>query len=332
MPSALSVTANRALRRAAPLWLVAALAVLVAALTLPAFRTPVSVGSLLMSLAPVVLVSVGQGLVVLSGGIDLSVGAVAGLATVVLSLGAVLPGGAGGAVVAAVVAGLVVGLINGLGVTAGINPLLMTFALAGVIQGVALLLQTLPSAATPSGTVRAMATSFGPVPLTAVVALVLVVAAWWWVSQTRVGRILLGAGYDPRTARRLGLPVVRTSLLVYALSGTFAALGGLAIVTRTYTADALVGSSSVIDSVATVLVAGILITGGVGSLLNVLPAAVLIAVMGQVIVLTGTDAYYQSIFKGVLLVAALGVYRLAGHRISIPWRLRRPALVVGGNK
>ncbi len=330
MPSTISVTAARAIRRAAPLWAVAALAVLVAALTMPAFRTPVSVGSLLMSLAPVILISVGQGLAVLSGGIDLSVGAVAGLATVVLSLGTVLPGGTGGAVIVAVVAGLVVGLLNGLGVTAGINPLLMTFALAGVIQGSALLLQNHPGAATPSGTIRAMATSIGPVPATALVAVLLVVAAWWWVSQTRAGRVLLGAGYDPRTARRLGLPVVRTTLLAYALSGTCAALGGLAILTRTYTADALVGSSSVIDSIATVLVAGIVITGGVGSLLSVLPAAVLIGVMGQVIVLTGTDAYYQNILKGVLLVAALGVYRLSGHQIRIPWRLRRPALAVGG--
>lgn len=330
MPRTISVTATRAIRRAAPLWAVAALAVLVAALTLPAFRTPVSVGSLLVSIAPVVLISVGQGLAVLSGGIDLSVGAVAGLATVILSLGNMLPGGAVGAVGAAVLAGLVVGLLNGLGVTAGINPLLMTFAFAGAIQGSALLLQDLPGAATPSALVRAMATSFGPLPVTALIAVSVVVAAWWWVSQTRAGRVLLGAGYDPRIARRLSLPVIRTTLLAYALSGTCAALGGLAIVTRTYTADALIGSSSVIDSIATVLVAGIVITGGVGSILSVLPAAVLIGVMGQVIVLTGTDAYYQTILKGVLLVAAMGVYRLAGRQLRVPWRVRRPALVAGG--
>ncbi len=210
MRRSISVTATLAIRRAAPLWAVAAVAVLGAALTLPAFRTPVSVGSLLMSLAPVVLISVGQGLAVLSGGIDLSVGAVAGLATVILSLGTVLPGGAGGAVVAAILAGLAVGLLNGLGVTAGINPLLMTFALAGAIQGSALLLQDLPGAAMPSALVRAMATSFGPVPATALVAVAVVVGAWWWVSQTRPGRVLLGAGYDARTARRLGLPVVRS--------------------------------------------------------------------------------------------------------------------------
>ena len=77
---------------------------------------------------------------------------------------------------------------------------------------------------------------------------------------------------------------------------------------------------------ATVLVAGIVITGGVGSVLNLVPAAVIIAVVGQMITLTGTDAYFQMIFKGVLLLAAMGIYQLAGSGVRIPWRLRAPAL------
>ena len=322
MSNPLSTTALRALRRAGALWAIAVVVVAVAAITLPAFRSTVSINSLLASLAPIVLISVGQAVVIMIGGIDLSVGAVAGLATVVLSLHGMLPGGAPTALVLALLAGLAVGLVNGLGITAGINPLLMTFAMAGAIQGLALLLQDSPDAAAPYDLIGALAQSFGPVPLLALVALVALVIVWLWMSQSRTGRIIQATGYDPRSAGRLGFPVRGATLVAFAVAGLLAALGGVAIVARTFTADALVGSSSVIDSIATVLVAGILITGGVGSVLNVLPAAVIIAVVGQVITLTGTDSSYQMIFKGVLLLAAMGVYQLVGSGVRVPWRLK----------
>ncbi|MFS0734709.1 ABC transporter permease [Microbacterium sp. 1P10UB] len=322
MSNPLSTTALRALRRAGALWAIAVVVVAVAAITLPAFRSTVSINSLLASLAPIVLISIGQAVVIMIGGIDLSVGAVAGLATVVLSLHGMLPGGAPTALVLALLAGLAVGLVNGLGMTAGINPLLMTFAMAGAIQGLALLLQDSPDAAAPYDLIGALAQSFGPVPLLALAALVALVIVWLWMSQSRMGRIIQATGYDPRSAGRLGFPVHAATLVAFAVAGLLAALGGVAIVARTFTADALVGSSSVIDSIATVLVAGILITGGVGSVLNVLPAAVIIAVVGQVITLTGTDSYYQMIFKGVLLLAAMGVYQLVGSGVRVPWRLK----------
>jgi len=322
----LSTTALRSIGNARFLWAVPVVVIVIAAVVLPAFRSPISVNSLLATLAPIVIIAIGQAIVVMYGGIDLSVGAVAGLGTVVLALGPVIPGGAAGALVFSVIAGLVVGILNGLGVLAGINPLLMTFAMAGVVQGTALLLQGIPESAAPMDLIDVVGTSIGPVPLLAILAVVLLVAAWFWLSQSRTGRVVQAAGFDARIAGRLGFPIRRTTIMVYGLSGALSALGGLAIVARTYTADALVGASSVIDSIATVLVAGIVITGGVGSLLSILPAAVIIAVVGQIITLTGTDAYYQTIFKGVLLVAAMGIYQLAGRRMRMPWRLSRPAI------
>jgi len=327
MISPLSTTAARSVRRAGLLWAVALVLVVIAAIALPAFRTPVSINSLLAALAPIVLISVGQAIAVLYGGIDLSVGAVAGLSTVVLSLHTLVPGGAPVAVLLALAAGLLIGVLNGAGVIAGINPLLMTFAMAGVVQGLALLLQSTPDAAVPFDLVRVFSVKVGPVPVFAIVALVALVLAWLWMSQSRLGRVVQAAGYDQRIAVRLGFPVRRATIVAFALAGLLAAMGGLAIVTRTFAADALVGSSSIIDSIATVLVAGIVITGGVGSILSVLPAAVIIAVVGQIITLTGTDAYYQTIFKGLLLLAAMGVYQLAGKGIRLPWRLRGAAII-----
>lgn len=330
MRERLSTTALRSARAAGLLWAIALILVIIAAVALPPFRSAVSVNSLLASLAPVLLIATGQGLVVLFGGIDLSVGAVAGLATVALSLQGLVPGGGPVAVLLAIAAGLVVGLINGLGVLAGINPLLMTFAMAGVIQGSGLLLEKAPGTRMPLDLIRALTTAFGPIPLFAIIAIVVLVVVWLWVSQSRTGRFIQAAGFDSRIASRLGFPVARTTVIVYALAGVLASIGGVAIASRTFTADALVGASSVIDSVATVLVAGIAITGGVGSVLSILPAAVVISVVGQIITLTGTDPSYQTIFKGVLLLAAMGVYQLAGSGIRIPSALKRPAYLPRG--
>ena len=281
--------------------------------------------ALLATLAPIVLVAVGQAIVVLFGGIDLSVGATAGLATVVLSLAPLLPGGAPSALLMVLVTGLIAGVANGLGVVAGVNPLLMTFATAGVFQGSALLLQDLPGARVPAPLLDVLSANLGPIPVLSLVATAVCIGAWLWIGQSRAGKLVMAAGYDPRIAARLGFPVGRIALVVYGLSGVLASLGGLAIATRTYTADALVGGGVVIDSIATVLVAGIVITGGVGSLLSVLPAAVVLAVVGQIVTLTGIDASYQTIFKGVLLVAAMGAYALVGGRLRLPSRLRAPA-------
>ncbi|MDF2576001.1 MAG: inner-rane translocator, partial [Agromyces sp.] len=180
--SPLSSTAIRALRRAAALWAIAVVVIAVAAIALPAFRSTVSINSLLASLA--------QAVVILIGGIDLSVGAVAGLATVVLSLHGILPGGAPTALLLALLAGLAAGILNGLGINAGINPLLMTFAMAGAIQGLALLLQDAPNAEAPYDLIGVLAQAFGPVPLLALIALVVLVVVWLWMSQSRMGRII----------------------------------------------------------------------------------------------------------------------------------------------
>lgn len=324
--AALSTTAARSIGRAKFIWILAAAVVIVAALAIPAFRNPASINSLLASLAPILLIAVGQGIAIMFGGIDLSVGAIAGMATVMLALSPVLPGGTVTGLVLLLVAGVAVGLANGLGVVAGVNPLLMTFAVSGIVQGAALLLQETPDAQVPFALFDILGATVGPVPVLAIFAIVILLLAWWWLSQSRAGRVIQAAGYDARIATRLRMPVRRTTLGVYALSGLLSALGGLAIVARTYTADALVGASSVIDSIATVLVAGIVITGGVGSLLSLLPAAVVIAVVGQIITLTGTDAYYQTILKGVLLVAAVGIYGLSGRKLRLPWRLKQPLL------
>lgn len=322
----LGATTRANLRSARMLWLLAVVASVVAALTLPAFRTPTSLNSLMASMGPLLIVATGQAIVILAAGIDLSVGAVLGLATVILAAPQHFGNSTMLAVLALLVGGIVVGLGNGAGVLAGVNPLIMTLATGGIVQGVGLLLLTEPGGAVPDAVTDVVAAQLGWVPVTFVAALVLLVVVWAATSQTRWGRVLLAAGFSPDNARRVGLPWRRATLIAYAAAGLLAALAGLAVIARTYSGDALAGGPFVLDSVTAVLVAGIALTGGRGSVLAVFPAALLLAVVDQVITLTGTDTNYQFILKGLILIVAMWVYQAAGARPALP-RIFRSAQV-----
>lgn len=317
MTAVLGTTATRALRSGIPLWTLAGLAVVVAAVTLPAFRTSTSLGSLLASLAPVLCVAAGQALVVMFGGVDLSVGAVVGVTTVLVATGDGWSGVLLGLMLAAAV-----GAGNGIGVLSGVNPLIMTLAMAGVVQGIALLILDQPGGTIPDPVLTVLTRQFGTVPVTFLAALVALLLTWYASAQTRFGRTVQAAGYEQATARRIGLPWRRATLLAYGAAGLLAGLGGLAVVARIYSGDALAGNAFVLDSITAVLVGGVALSGGRGSVLTVLPAATLLAVAGQVIVLTGTDTNYQYIINGLVLIVAMLLYRAGGAEPTIMSTLR----------
>lgn len=314
----LGATTRANLRAGWGLWLLTAAVVLGAAIALPAFRTPTSLNSLMTSLAPLLIVAAGQAVVIMLAGIDLSVGAVLGLATVLVATTDRLGGSVVLALVVTLAAGLVIGAANGTGVLAGVNPLIMTFAMGGIVEGIALLRLGAPGGTVPSPIIDAVTAQVGDVPVTFIAAVVLLAAVWFATTQTRWGRLVQATGFAASNARRLGLPVRRITLITYGTAGLLAAVAGLAVISRTYSGDALAGTPFILDSVTAVLVAGVALTGGRGSVLAVFPAAVLLAVVDQVITLTGIDTNYQFILKGTILIAAMWLYQSAGGRLPLP--------------
>jgi ribose transport system permease protein len=125
---------------------------------------------------------------------------------------------------------------------------------------------------------------------------------------------VLATGHDPVAARRTGLPWRSATLRAYALSGLFSGMAGLAVVARTYSGDSLSGGSLILDSITVVLIAGIALTGGRGSVLTVLPAAAVLGLLQNLIVLSGMDSYYRYIVEAVVLVVAVALYEASGKR------------------
>lgn len=313
------------------IWIATALVVGAAFIALPSFRTSVNIVSILWQLAPVLLIATGQALVILLAGIDLSVGATAGIGTVMFALVVGHSGSSVLAIGAALLVGALVGFANGLGTVGGVNPLLMTFASAGVIQGVALSIQSAAPRAVSVDNMAVLTAAMGPIPVTLATAAVVVVGLWLFTAASSVGLKVLAVGWDTGMARRIGLPIRTLTLAVYAVCGVTAAAGGLAIQARTYTADALVGQSNIIGSIAVAMVAGVAITGGRGSLLNVIPAAIILTVADQAVVLTGIPSYWVTIMNGLILVLAVWIYGVSLDRLKTVFSgLRRNTTVAAG--
>lgn len=306
----LGTTTLNGLKPAIVITLVSLIAVVVAAIVSEPFRSPTNVESLLFQMAPLLLVAAGQAIVITTAGIDLSVGSMMSLATV---LAASTSSSAGLVILIVLAVGLAGGLGNGIGVVAGVNPLVMTLATMAIFRGVALLILGQPGGVVPPDLLTPLTTVFNHVPLTFLLALGGVALLWLASAETRWGRALFAVGGDQAHARRARLPVKRTLLIAYGVSGLFAALAGLALVARIYSGDPNVGDPFQLDSITAALIGGIAVTGGRGSVLAVIPAVLLLALTDNLLNLAGVFSYWQYIAKGAILIVTLWIYHATGR-------------------
>jgi ribose transport system permease protein len=253
-----------------------------------------------------ILISFGQTLVIVSGGIDLSVGGMLSLVTCLASLHF----GDGGAQMWLVMAVLIIGAtlagaVNGLliGVTR-MQPFIVTLATASVFGGAAL--WVLP---TNGGTVPENWVSFGNGSWlgvgTAVWLLLLLVAFWLFFKRTRLWFEIRSIGSSQEAAFLSGVPVVRTIVVTYALSGLFASLAALYYITQSVSGSPTVGSDYILTSVIAVVLGGTALSGGRGGFGGTIAGAYIPTLIGSVIFIYGIDSNWQPLLEGVLLIFAV---------------------------
>ena len=293
-------------------WLILLLMVLGSAIIAPDFLSAENLSNLLDNCAIIGLISLGQFLVILSGGFDLSVAGVLALAGMIAAASTnefglvALPG--------ALLVGAVLGAINGLAVTKfDIPPFIATLGMAGVARGIgyAVSEQTLVANAAFFDQLRE--TSVGPVPLTAIVWLGVAFLLWILLRRFRIGQYIAAVGGNNEAARLAGVNVARVKLLVYTLSGLLAGLAGLLYVVRSGSGVPQLGLGWELDSIAIVVIGGSNLFGGSGQLPKALAATIIYLMIGNVMNLASVDPYFQSIMAAVIVVAVV-VLRLAQNR------------------
>ncbi|MCW2846170.1 MAG: putative D-ribose transporter permease protein [Marmoricola sp.] len=273
----------------------------------PYFLTSRNLVAVLITASVVSILAVGQFMVIVTGGIDLSVGSVAALSSVVSALA--LQNGVPMvlAVVIGLVVGGVVGLFNGiLIVYGGITPFIVTLAMLSVARGLAYLIQT--GRFVPIENDSFMSVFNGDVagvPSPVLIALVVTVVAAGALALMPFGRRLYAIGSNPEAARLSGLPVRRDVLRAYFLSSTLAGLGGMMIAAQLTEGSAIIGNEYELNSIAAVVVGGASLFGGSGDPISAVVGGLIIAMILNIMDLLGVQAQTQLIVKGAVIVLAV---------------------------
>ena len=280
-----------------------------------AFPTPENLSNILRQNSMLGLIGLGMTFVILTGGIDLSVGSIAAVAGVLAANLAAR--GSAIAIVAAIGFATLIGLLNGLVIAkARIQPFIVTLAMMIAARGVAL-------AATGEQSVRVARLSegftwlgrgmIGPVAVPVVVLAAAFAVAWVVLGHTRFGRHVFALGDNEDAARLMGLNVAAVTLGVYALSGALAGLAGVILASRLGAGQPVAGVGWELDAIAAVVVGGTLLTGGQGGVGATLVGVLLLGVIFNLFNLEGTiSSWWQWVLRGVFLLIVVIVQNRLG--------------------
>jgi ribose transport system permease protein len=258
--------------------------------------------------AALAAVSFGQTVVILTAGLDLSVGAVVALVSVVSALGMVQFGIPVG-ICLGLLAGLAVGLANGLIVTRlRVFPFIATLAMMSVVTGLALKVSGgTPVAGLPPEFTLVASTRILGVPLPLVIALVLLALVLLFLQFTRIGRNIYAVGGNPQAARLAGIDTAMVITVAYMISAFCAADGAIILSARVGSGQPTLGASLPLESVAAVVLGGVSLFGGRGSVLSVALGVAFVSLLSNGLNLLNVDSYTQMIVIGGALIVAVAL-------------------------
>ena len=257
---------------------------------------------------PLVAVALGQALVMISRGIDLSAGSIV---SVGCALSAVLfESGWGGSLAtvgctlgACTLAGCLNGVLIG---RLGLPAILVTLATSFVYSGLALFVLRQPGGGSDKG-LAAISTDW---PLTPMVLVICLGIGWQILRSTRLGLCIHAVGDNPQAAERLGLPRTGLVTLVYAIAGALYGLCGLCLTLLTGAGDPLIGTPYTLNSIAAAVIGGVALTGGVGTFRGVIAGVIVLLLLTNILFALGISAFFQPIAQGGVLVAAIAIQML----------------------
>lgn len=285
--------------------------VIVAAVLSESFRTAGNIFNVLRQVVVLGLISIGQTFVILAGGIDLSVGSIVKLVTV-LSAGLLdgrealtIP-----VVLGCLLLGALIGLINGLVITRlRVAPFIVTLGMFSIVRGAALAYTTQPIGDITEPVEFLYNGQMGRVPFVVIFFLLLAAAGLFVLRMTPFGRHIYAVGDNEQVARLSGVPVDRVKIIVFVLSGLFAALAGLVTVSRMGIGDPIVAEGFELDSITAVVLGGTSLFGGIGGLSGTLAGVLVLGMVNNILNLLRVSQWYQQLIKGLIIVAAVAIYK-----------------------
>ena len=252
------------------------------------------------------ILSVGMTFVIVSGGIDLSVGSIIALVCVITA-NMVNDHGIIPAILVALLVGALVGLINGVGIAYGkLQPFIMTLGTMYMASGAA----SIYTNGTPisiKGNFSKIGNSmlFNTIPLPAIYFIVILIAAYLVMRNTRFGRHVYSIGSNKEATRLAGVDVKKVTLSVYILSGVLAAVTGIIFAAQMASGSPVAGEGYEMNAITAAVVGGTSMSGGKGNLLGTFLGAVIMGILSNIMNLCGVSSYWQTVLTGLILVVAI---------------------------
>jgi len=307
--------------RAREMSVLVALAVLVVIMSVasPYFLEPQNIFNVLRNMSTISIMAIGMTMVIITGGIDLSVGSVLAM-TAMLTARLMVQFGMSPwlALLAGLVAGAMVGGINGLIITkVQVNPFITTMGMMSICRGLTYLLASgLVGTVASNMPMRNEALNFlgagyiGPVPFPVIEMVILVVLGSLFLANTVLGRQIYGVGSNEQASRLSGVDVDRVRLFCYTMAGLLAAYAGVMTAGLLSTAATNAGIGTELDVIAAAVIGGASLSGGEGTVYGAVLGAAIMAVLRNAFVLLGLPVYLQTVSIGVVIILAVALDRL----------------------
>lgn len=289
--------------------------IIIMAARFPNFGSYMNISNILVQFAPLAIVSLAQTIVIISGGIDLSVGVTMGFTTVfIATVMRDSPFSIASTIVFVLLIGVCFGMFNGVGVAMfNIPPLIMTISSMTIIQGIAFAFLSAPGGYVPLTLTSAVTMRFGIVSMPLIIVLAIYLVYKLVLSKTRFGLHVFAIGYNPAIARTAGIKVERTTFFVYVVSSITAVLGGILLTCRIASGDPIIGTPFALDSITASIIGGASLSGGRGLAVGSIFGALIIGSLSNMMNMTGVQSFYQYVLKGLLLIITMIAYTAIEH-------------------
>lgn len=275
----------------------------------PRFITPNNVITIARQVSMYGIASIGMTFVILLGGIDLATGSIITFVNIICAYFMVHNGiNMYIAIILSLLLATLIGTLNGFMVSSvGMPALIATFATQIIFKGIAYIL----SGGTP---INGFTEKFkvigqgyvGPIPVPVIIMVICFIIGSFILNKTYFGRYFYAVGGNEEAAKLSGIRVGRVKYLVYSLSGLFAGLAGIVMLSRTNSAQATAGDGYEFDVITCVVLGGVSVTGGYGKLSNVVAGVLIIGALTNGMVLMNVSSYVQMVVKGLVLAFAVG--------------------------
>ncbi len=317
---------QRDLRLYIPVYLIFLTIYVFAGFLEPTFFTWRNNVNLFTRMTPLIFAGMAQTFVILTGGIDLSIGSIIGLTNVIAASLPFLdtPLNAIMWVFIPPFVGLAMGLINGVIIAkGGFPPLIVTLATGAIWRGVTLFIMDIPGGSVSFSIATAITgTIFKVIPTPLVIFLVSVWICHFVLKRTGFGRSIYAKGGNESVAVESGIPCDSITIWVYGVGGLLSAFAGMFLSAWMFSADPLIGEPYILNSIAVVVIAGTHLMGGRGGVLGIIGAAYIFHLLNNILNLLAISTFYQFVAKGLVLILALAVTS-SGTTLNIKDILRK---------